>query len=140
MEEGMKVEWLMTGPQADFWFPVSPETFVYNGQIYSENTPLGIIAWRGQVVHLARGKAARLVGNIGDRSALGGYVNINGWNQYLVIARGGTMLHIINGQLMAVLVDDDPRSSMNQPGIFGIELEGDPCKVSVRNMWLKKFS
>ena len=140
MEEGMRLDWLMTGPQADFWFPVNPRSFVFTGQIYSENTPLGIIAWRGQVVHLAQGKAARLVGNIGDRSALGGYVKINDWNQYLVIARGGTLLHIINGQLMAVLVDDDPKSSMNQTGIFGIELEGQPSKVSVRNLWLKKHS
>lgn len=140
MEEGMKLDWLMTGPQADFWFPVTPATSIYTGQIYSENTPLGIIAWRGQVVQLDKGKDARLVANIGDRLPLGGYVRVNDWNQYLVIARGGTMLHIINGQLMAVLVDDDPGSSMNQAGIFGIELEGHPCKVSVRNIWLRKLS
>jgi hypothetical protein len=80
------------------------------------------------------------VGTIGDRSALGGYVKINDWNQYEIIARGGTMIHILNGQVMSVLIDDDPASSNNQPGKIGIELEGTPAKVSVRNIWIKKIN
>src|ERR1700733_8554992 len=47
------LNWMMTGPQADFWFPVSPENAEWTGQFYSENTPLGIVAWRGQVVESA---------------------------------------------------------------------------------------
>lgn len=136
----LNLNWMMTGPQADFWFPVNPQVFVYNGQFYSENTPLGILAWRGQMVQSVPGHAQRLVGNIGDRTALGGYIRINDWNQYLVMARGGTFIHVINGQLMAVYVDDDPSSSNNKPGMIGIEIEGTPCKVSVRNIWLKKLS
>ncbi len=132
--------WMMTGPQADFWFPVDTPHSSYSGQFYSENTPLGIIAWRGQVVNMVPGHAPRLVGNIGDRSALGGYVKVNDWNQYVVIARGGTFIHILNGQLMAVLVDDDPTDSNNQPGLIGIEIEGAPTKVSVRNIWMRKIS
>ncbi len=133
------LNWMMTGPQADFWFPVSPMTAEWTGQFYSENTPLGILAWRGQVVNSSPSKPPRLVGNIADRTALGGYVRVNDWNQYLIMARGGTFIHILNGQLMAVLVDDDPNSSNNQPGIIGIEIEGTPSKVSVRNVWLKKL-
>jgi hypothetical protein len=56
------------------------------------------------------------------------------------MARGGTFIHVINGQLMAVYVDDDSSSSNNVPGLIGIEIEGTPCKVSVRNIWLKKLS
>jgi hypothetical protein len=89
---------------------------------------------------MAPGQAQRLMGNIGDRSALGGYVRINDWNQYLIMARGPVCMHIINGQLMAVFVDDDPMSSNNQSGMVGVEIEGAPCKVSVRNLWLKKLS
>ena len=137
-DPSINLAWMMTGPQADFWYPVSPRAHVYTGQFYSENTPAGIIAWRGQVVNSAPGAAPRLVGTIGDRSALGGYVRINDWNQYLVVARGGTFLHVINGQLMAVFVDDDRTSVHNRPGLFGIEIEGKPCKVSVRNVWAKR--
>ena len=130
----VNLNWMMTGPQADFW-----PSRVYTGQFYSENTPMRILAWRGQVVEGFGAKSKRLMGNIADREALGNVVHQNDWNQYTVIARGGTFLHIVNGQLMAVMVDDDPESSNNQPGLFGIEIEAT-TKVSVRNMWVKKLS
>lgn len=132
--------WLMTGPQADFWFPVRPQAEQFTGQFYTENNPLGIIAWRGEVVEMGPGEPPQLLGNIQDRRALGGYVKTNDWNQYEVIARGGTFIHLINGQLMAVLVDDDASDVNNQPGLIGIEIESAPCKVSVRNLWVKKFN
>jgi len=134
------LDWMMTGPQADFWFPVSPICTIFSGQFYSENTGLGIIAWRGQVVVSGPGAKPRLVGTIADRAALGGYIRENGWNEYLVMARGGTFIHVINGQLMAVYVDDDPRSSSNQSGFIGIELEGAPTRVSFRHAWLKPLN
>lgn len=135
------LKWMMTGPQADFWYPVSPSNFAYTGQFYSENTTLGILSWRGQVTESEPGsKSPRLLGNIGNRDALGGYVHINGWNEYEVIARGGVLMHIINGQLMAVYIDDDKTSSNNVSGLIGIEIEGAPCKVSVRNVWLRKLN
>ena len=130
----VNLNWMMTGPQADFW-----PSRIYTGQFYSENTPMRILAWRGQVVEGFGAKSKRLMGNIADREALGNVVRQNEWNQYIVIARGGTFLHIVNGQLMAVMVDDDPESSNNQPGLFGIEIEAT-TKVSVRNMWVKKLS
>jgi len=131
----VNLNWMMTGPQADFW-PASP---YWTGQFYSENTPMRIMAWRGQVVEGAGMGTKRLMGNIGNIDALGKLVHLNDWNQYTVIARGGTLIHIVNGQLMAVMVDDDPSSSNNQSGLFGIEIEAT-TKVSVRNIWLKKLN
>jgi Domain of Unknown Function (DUF1080) len=132
-------DWLMTGPQADIWSPNNDLDSMFTGQFYSENTPLGIIAWRGQVVNSSPGGRPRLVGHIGELLALGGYVRHNAWNEYLIMARGGTFIHIMNGQLMALYVDDDPTSSNNQSGFIGIEMEQVPSKVSVRNIFLKKF-
>jgi hypothetical protein len=136
----LNLDWMMTGPQADFWYPVNPLHASYTGQFYSENSPLGIVAWRGELVNSGPGMAPTLVGAIGDRTMLGGYVKVNDWNQYEIIARGGTMIHILNGQVMAILIDDDPASSNNQPGKIGIELESTPAKVSVRNIWIKKLN
>jgi len=127
--------WLMTGPQADFF----PEFSVFSGQFYSENTPLGILAWRGQVVNSVPGRKPRLVARIGGRVELGNAIKLNDWNQYEIIARGGVMMHIINGQLMAVQIDDDPASSNNASGLIGIEIELFPGSVSVRNVWLRKL-
>ena len=81
----------------------------------------------------------RLMGTIGDRRALNDLVRKNDWNQYTVIARGGTFIHILNGQLMAVMVDDDMKDVNNRSGFFGIEIEAT-TKVSVRNIWLKKLN
>ena len=130
----VNLNWMMTGPQADFW-----PSRVYTGQFYSENTPMRILAWRGQVVEGFGGRRKTLMGTIGDRTALGNIVKMNEWNQYVVIARGGTFVHIVNGQLMAVMIDDDPESSNNQPGLFGIEIEAT-TRVSVRNIWVRKIN
>jgi len=133
------LQFMMTGPQADFWWPVSAVTASFTGQWYSENTMQGILAYRGQVTQALPGDANRLVAHIGDIQALGGYVKVNEWNEYEVIARGGVMMHIVNGQLMAVFIDDNPDSVNNQPGLIGFEIESQPCKVSVRDIWLRSF-
>jgi len=130
----VNLNWMMTGPQADFW-----PSRVYTGQFYSENTPMRILAWRGQVVEGFGARSKTLMGTIADRSALGHVVKTSDWNQYIVIARGGTFVHIVNGQLMAVMIDDDPASSNNQPGMFGIEIEAT-TRVSVRNIWVRKIN
>lgn len=139
-EPPLDPRWVMIGPQADFWYPVSPQAREYSGQLYSQNTARGIIVWRGQVVQTLPGKIPRLVGIIGDRNSLGAQVKDGAWNQYTIIARGGVILHILNGQLMAVLIDDDPASSNNVSGLIGLQIEGTPCKVSFRNLWLRKIN
>ena len=133
------LKFMMTGPQADFWFPVTAQTALYSGQWYSENTMQGILAYRGQVTQALPGQPNRLVAHIGDIQALGGYVLVNEWNDYEVIARGSVMMHIMNGQLMAVFIDDNLDSVNNQAGFIGFEIESQPCKISVRDIWLRKF-
>ncbi len=70
-EPPLDPRWVMVGPQADFWFPLDEKRKAYNGQLYSQNTSRGIIAWRGQVVQSLAGKPPQLVGNIGERTAPG---------------------------------------------------------------------
>jgi len=74
----VNLNWMMTGPQADFW-----PSRVYTGQFYSENTPMRILAWRGQVVEGFGARSKTLVGTIADRAALGAVVKANDWNQYV---------------------------------------------------------
>jgi hypothetical protein len=70
-EPPLDPRWVMIGPQADFWYPVNERAKQYSGQLYSQNTSLGIVAWRGQVVESEPDKFQRLVGTIGDRAQLG---------------------------------------------------------------------
>lgn len=139
-EPPLDPRWVMIGPQADFWYGMNERAKEYSGQLYSQNTSRGIIAWRGQVVESEPNTFQRIVGNIGERAQLGMLVKDGEWNQYTIIARGGVIMHILNGQLMAVLVDDDPASSNNVSGLFGLQIEGTPCRVSFRNLWLRRIN
>ena len=130
----VNLNWMMTGPQADFW----PSAQYWTGQFYSENTPMRILAWRGDVVEGYGTKTKRLLGKVGDIMDLAKFVKKDDWNQYTVIARGGVFIHIINGQVMAVMIDDDPKSSNNISGYIGIEIEST-TKIFVKNMWIKKL-
>lgn len=129
----VNLNWMMTGPQADFW-PSQPWT----GQFYSENTPMRILAWRGQVVEGYGAQSKRLMGYVGDRQELTKYINAEGYNEYTVIARGPVCMHILNGHVMAVMIDDDPKSSNNWSGNIGIEIEAT-TKISVKDIWIKKL-
>ncbi len=131
----VNLNWMMTGPQADFW----PSTPVWTGQFYSENTPMRILAWRGQVVEGYGPSSKRLMGYVGDRKELAKYIKTTDWNEYTVIARGPVCIHILNGQVMAVMIDDDPNSSNNWSGNIGIEIEAT-TKVSVMDIWIKKLN
>lgn len=130
----VNLNWMMTGPQADFW----PSAQYWTGQFYSENNPMRILAWRGQVVEGFGVHSKRLMGNIGDIMELARYVKKNDWNDYTIIARGGVFIQILNGQLMSVMVDDDPSSLNNKTGYIGIEIESI-TKVSVKDIWIKKL-
>jgi Domain of Unknown Function (DUF1080) len=127
-----QAKWNMSGAQFDF-----DGRNAYSGQYYEQATGRGIIAWRGQVVRTEQGKKPRLLATLGDRDELGGYVKIENWNQLHIIARGNTMTHLINGHVMSVLIDDDP-SMFKKSGLIGFEIEGTG-KISIRNIWLKKF-
>ena len=131
-DQAGQAKWNMSGAQFDF-----DGRNNYSGQFYEQATGRGIIAWRGQVVRTEAGKKPRLLGTLGDKDELGGYVKIENWNQLHLIARGNTMTHIINGHVMSILVDDDPTMS-KKSGLIGFEIEGTG-KISVRNIWLKKL-
>src|SRR5262245_6063415 len=122
----------LRGYQADFDYAGR-----YTGQLYEQGTPRGIIAWRGQVVRAEQGKHPRLLGMVGDPDELKSVIKTGDWNQVHVIARGNTMIHIINGRTMSIFIDDDPTMAAAQ-GVIALQIEGTG-KVSFRNLWLKNL-
>jgi len=123
-------KWNMGGPQSDF-----DGTNRYSGQYYEGGTSRGIVAWRGQVVRTEEGKKPRLLATLGDRDELACYVKINDWNQIHIIARGNELIHIMNGHVMSILIDDDP-TKFRKNGLIGVQIEGTG-KVNFRNLWIK---
>jgi hypothetical protein len=124
--------WNVSGYQADFDFANK-----YTGQLYEQESPRGIIAWRGQVVATEPGKKPTLLATLGSSDDLKSAIKPGEWNQVEIIADGSTLTHIINGRIMSVLVDTDPEFSRAK-GIIAFEIEGPgTVKISHRNVWLK---
>ena len=96
------------------------------------------IVWRGHIVRLEAGKRPRAIGSVGDRDALMKLIRIGDWNQVHVIARGNQITHIVNGHVMAVLLDDDP-SGFKARGVIALQIEQFGMgKVHFKNIWLKQ--
>ncbi len=127
-------KWNLEGYQADFDYGDK-----YTGQLYEQGTQRGIIAWRGQMVETEAGKKPRLLSVLGTPDELKAFIKPGEWNQYEIIADGNTLIHILNGHVMAVLIDTDPKFSQRK-GLIAFEIEGPgDLKILHRNVWLKEL-
>ena len=124
-------KWVLKGYQADIDFENR-----YTGQLYEERGR-GFLALRGQATYIPDGAKPRLIGNLESGDALKAFIKVNDWNQFHVIARGNTLVHILNGHVTAVVVDDDAKNRIDS-GLLGFQLHmGPPMKAEFRNIWLK---
>jgi hypothetical protein len=98
-------------------------------------------AFRGQIVRTApaAGEKPSLLGTFGDQDAIRGYIDVGGWNQVHIIARGNMMTYLVNGHLMSILIDDNPTMAASK-GRLALQLEGrGDVKVYFRDVWLKEL-
>jgi hypothetical protein len=109
----------------------------FNGNVEERYTTRGELAWRGLVVHTESGKRQRAVGSLGDPDVLVKAIKPDDWNEIHIIARGHVLTHIINGQTMAVLIDDDS-TAFRPKGLIGLQIAGTG-KISFRNLWIKQY-
>jgi hypothetical protein len=118
------------GPQLDF-----DAADRYSGQYFEIGTDRGLLARRGQIVETNGSGQPQVIGALGDDKMMGSYVKRGDWNQLRIIAHGNTVIHMINGHVVAVLVDNDP-AKFRAHGLLAFQLEG-AGKVQFRNIWLK---
>jgi hypothetical protein len=127
-------KWVLKGYQADIDFDNR-----WTGQLYEEKGR-GFLALRGQSTYIGDGVKSRVTGAISTADALKAFIKVNDWNQVHIIARGNLLMHIVNGQLMSVVVDDDTKARA-MSGLLGFQIHtGPPMKVEFRNIWLKTLS
>jgi hypothetical protein len=140
--------WVLRGYQADIDYENQ-----YTGMLYEERgraflAPRGIFGYVGpnQPAAAQRGRAAAAGAAAGPRGQLGqlesgdalkAYIRQDDWNQLHVIARGSMLVHVLNGHVTALFLDDDAAGRSMQ-GLIGLQLHvGPPMKVEFRNIWLK---
>jgi len=126
-------KWTLYGPGLDFDYDRKMA-----GNVEDRGTPRREVAWRGGVVRAAPAVRPRLIGVVGDTDALMAVIKQDGWNQVHIIARGHQLTHIINGQLMTILFDDDP-TYFKPAGRIGLQIEmWGTGRVNFRDIWLKQ--
>jgi hypothetical protein len=130
-----KVEgkWVLKGYQADIDFDNR-----WTGQVYEERGR-GFLAIRGQAVHVPESGRPRVIGNLQQSpDELKALIKVNDWNQLHLIARGNTIIQILNGAVTSVVVDDDTKNRA-LGGLIGFQIHvGPPMKAEFRDIWLKK--
>jgi hypothetical protein len=127
-------KWVLKGYQADI-----DAQQRYTGQIYEERAR-GFLALRGQFTYIGEGKKPGLVGSLGDDAELKSFIKVEDWNEMHIIARGNTILQLMNGHVMSQLIDDD-KAGRKMEGLIGIQLHktSGPMKIESRNIRLKEF-
>jgi len=108
----------------------------YTGQNYEEKGRT-FLALRGQVVRAEEDQKRQIIGSVGDSAALQAFVKKEDWNSYHLIVRGNVMLHLLNGHLMCVVIDEDSKNRKFE-GQLGVQVHvGPPMKIEYRNFRLK---
>jgi hypothetical protein len=126
--------WVLTGYQADI-----DGREQYTGQIYEEKGR-GFLALRGQISYVPEGKKPGSVGSTGNPEELKSAIRSGDWNELHIIARGNTILQLVNGRLMSGVIDDD-RQHRKMEGKIGIQLHvtKGAMKIEAKEIRLKSF-
>jgi hypothetical protein len=123
--------WRLGGYQMDLDFDNR-----YPGQLYEE-AGRGFLAERGTITSISRDGTKGQIGSLENADVLKALFKPGEWNQFHLIARGNTLIHIVNGHVTAVCVDDDLKGR-SMAGLIGFQLHaGPPMKLEIRNVAIK---
>ena len=108
----------------------------YAGALYDERGR-GMLAQRGQrTVVGADGKKTHTA--LGDAAALMNIINLDGWNEYHVIARGNRITLRVNGKTTADVLDNEQKNR-ELSGVLALQLHaGPPMKIEFKDIRLKR--
>lgn len=131
---------IVGGYQADF-----EAGKTYSGILYEERGR-GILAERGRATIVKTNPAdanrptVETVGGTGATEELQANIKAEDWNDYVVIARGHQLTHIINGRVTAMVSDEDVAKAAKS-GSFALQIHaGPPMKVQFRNLRVREIA
>jgi hypothetical protein len=109
---------------------------VYTGQNYEERGR-AFLAKRGENTVLKENKKPEIIASLGDADSLKNIIKSEDWNTILIVTKGNSLKHYINGVLMSEVTDNDV-SKRKLKGLLGMQVHvGPPMKVEYRNIYLK---
>ncbi len=108
----------------------------YTGNNYEEKGRL-FLATRGEVTHVTGVRKPVILSRLGENKGLAAKIE-TGWNSVHLIIRGNVLIHNINGQMMSMVIDDDP--GRPRQGQIGVQVHvGPPMRVDYRKWRLKRL-
>jgi hypothetical protein len=108
----------------------------YTGNNYEEKGRL-FLAVRGQMTHVTGTRLPAIISQLGENRELAQSIR-EGWNSIHIAARGNVLTHSINGRLMAVVIDDDPKRE--RKGLIGVQVHvGGPMRVDYRDWRIREL-
>ncbi len=127
-------KWVLKGYQADIDFANQ-----FTGMIYEERGR-GFLMQRGMAVEIGPDGVSRQIGSLEmNADELKSLIKAGDWNTVHLIARGNTIMNIVNGHVTAVIVDDDAKGRALK-GLLGFQIHvGPPMKIEFRNIFLKSL-
>lgn len=126
--------WVVGGYQADF-----EAGRTYSGILYEERGR-GILAQRGQKVHILADGKKEVVGSLGSSDDIQAAIKDRDWNDYLIVARGNRLAHYINGHPTITVVDDQADKAATT-GVLALQLHaGPPMTVQFKDIELKPLT
>ena len=108
------------------------------GQNYEERGRK-FLALRGQLTQIDEDEKPVQIGAVGDKDELFKFIKKDDWNECHLIVRGNTLIHLINGHVMSIVVDNDVQNR-KMDGLLGVQVHvGPPMTIEYRNIRIKRF-
>jgi type 1 glutamine amidotransferase len=124
--------WVVGGYQGDF---EAGDT--YSGILYEERGR-GILAQRGQKTEIGPDGKVNVVATLGDTKEIQAAIKKEDWNDYVIIAQGNQLKHVINGKVTAEVTDNQPEKR-SMSGILALQLHAGPAMtVQFKNIRIKR--
>ncbi|MCD0463402.1 3-keto-disaccharide hydrolase [Roseiconus lacunae] len=137
-------KWVVKGLQADFEDQMHQGKDKFSGMFFEENGRM-FMGQRGDVVIVRSNpknpKKPRIekIATVGSGDELETHIKRDGWNDYVVIAKGNVFIHIINGHVMSVGIDEDELNA-KASGIIAWQLHaGPPLKIEMKNVRIREL-
>ncbi|MCA9215666.1 MAG: DUF1080 domain-containing protein [Planctomycetales bacterium] len=133
-ENDQRGKWSVGGYQADF-----DANNRFSGMLYGEQGG-GFLAPRGNFMRRTA-EGHRLIASLGNADDLATVYKPEDFNTFHIVAKGNTLLHFVNGRLLAGLIDEDENGgAYATEGILALQMHtGPPMKLEARNIWIKKL-
>jgi hypothetical protein len=130
---GEKNKWVAKGYQAEVRVDAETPGFIYDER--GTRKRMCLVGERG----VWENGEKHVVGSVGDPAAIRAALKPDGWNDYVIIARGNHIQHFINGVQTIDFTDKDPQLALTE-GVLALQLHaGKPMWVEFRDVRLKQY-